>query len=526
MELSVNEANKKAVAGPVSFSKRYLLRLGSVRTLCFIVEAGLAFFIMPFIIRTLGNEMYGIWILIGTLLSYMGLLDLGIFSGVQRFISRGISKERGDEINIVVNTSLGIFALAGIVIIVISVFASGLVYLFTNDANLMLICQRIMLFMGIAFGVSFPLRVFEGILAGFMRHDIAAVSSSLAFIIQSCLIVLFLHSGFGILSMAVIASCTMLAQYMAQYFLARKVYKGLKLSSSFFRKNMVRELFGYGVYGFITQIAGMLRLRTGNIVIAAFLGLSGVTFYSVATRFLDYFDSLVVNALGFSTPLFSQIEGAGDLESLKKSFIGFTEASIFLCVFIGSCLIFYGHPFIIRWLGEEFETSYYILLLLIIPTTISLMLGSSTRLLFGISKHRFFSFIAIAEGVLIACCILVVTRSIGIYGVAIGAGAPLLVTRLVIVSIYVCRQIGLSLSQFYVKILSATLKALIPCLAYYLCIREFLSASYARLAIAVLGQAAVYLILGWFLFMDNKTRAKLREQFYSASPISQLRNKV
>lgn len=489
------------------------------------IEAILAFIVMPFIINTLGHEIYGVWVLIGTLLSYMGLLDLGIFSGVQRFVSRGLGKEKGDEISIVVNTSLGIFALAGVVIIVISVVASGLVYLFTNDANLMFICQRIMLLMGIAFGVSFPLRVFEGILGGFMRHDMAAIASSMAFIIQSCLIVLFLHSGFGILSMAVIASFTMLAQYMVQYFLARRVYKGLKLNSSFFRKNMVQKLFGYGVYGLISQVANMLRLRIGNIVIAGLLGLSGVTHYSVATRFLDYFDSLVANALGFSTPLFSQFEGEGDQESLKKSFIGFTESSIFLCVFIGSCLIFYGHPFIIRWLGEEFETSYFILVLLTIPTTISLMLGSNTRLLFGISKHRFFSFIAIVEGALTACCILVLAKSIGIYGVAIGGGVPLLVTRLAIVPIYVCRQIGLNLGQFYVKILISTVKAFTPCLVYYLCVHGFLSASYACLAIAVLGQTAVYLVSGWFLFVDDKARAKLREWFYNAYLISAIKNR-
>ena len=43
---------------------------------------------MPFIVRMLGDRMYGLWILVATFVGYYGLADLGLSSAVNRFMAR------------------------------------------------------------------------------------------------------------------------------------------------------------------------------------------------------------------------------------------------------------------------------------------------------------------------------------------------------------------------------------------------------------------------------------------------------
>ena len=48
-----------------------------------------AFMLTPFVIRTLGDEMYGIWTIIAALGAYLTLCDVGVVSAITKYISHG-----------------------------------------------------------------------------------------------------------------------------------------------------------------------------------------------------------------------------------------------------------------------------------------------------------------------------------------------------------------------------------------------------------------------------------------------------
>ena len=47
-----------------------------------------AFFLSPFVVHHLGNVAYGIWTLVVSVTSFMGLLDLGMRGAVTLFVSK------------------------------------------------------------------------------------------------------------------------------------------------------------------------------------------------------------------------------------------------------------------------------------------------------------------------------------------------------------------------------------------------------------------------------------------------------
>ena len=48
----------------------------------------ITFVLSPFVVHQLGDTRYGLWAVVGSLVGYLGLLDLGIRVGVTRFVAR------------------------------------------------------------------------------------------------------------------------------------------------------------------------------------------------------------------------------------------------------------------------------------------------------------------------------------------------------------------------------------------------------------------------------------------------------
>src|SRR6266853_2852940 len=80
---------------------------------------------MPFIVHSLGDRMYGIWALVATLVGYYGLLDLGLSSAVSRYLAAALGAGNQEQCNRVFNTSLRIFAALGVVVLVVGCISAA-----------------------------------------------------------------------------------------------------------------------------------------------------------------------------------------------------------------------------------------------------------------------------------------------------------------------------------------------------------------------------------------------------------------
>ena len=65
-----------------------LLNSTTFNVLALLVNISAALILLPFLIDRLGDEWYGAWVLIGTILGYFTILDFGMFAASQRFIPK------------------------------------------------------------------------------------------------------------------------------------------------------------------------------------------------------------------------------------------------------------------------------------------------------------------------------------------------------------------------------------------------------------------------------------------------------
>src|SRR4029077_15547899 len=114
------------------------------------------------------------------------------------------------------------------------------------------------------------------------------------------------------------------------------------------------------------------------------------------------------------------------------------------------------------WVGPRYLSSYIVLLILLIPTTIYYAQSTSNRILFGMSLHKSLAIVVLIEGIANVVLSVALIRPLGIVGDAIGTAIPLLCTSLIFPPRFFCRTLEVSLRTFVWEVYFRPLLLCIP----------------------------------------------------------------
>lgn len=477
----------------MSFGKK-LLRGSLLRNLEFIFLVGVTLVMSPFIIHSLGDRLYGFWSLVGTFVGYYGLLDFGLTSAIGRFVSRGLGRKDFEDVRCVVSTSFFIMLGVGILAVAITLVAvTACPYLITSAHEVKLF-QQILFLLGITVAFGFPARVYGGILTSQLRYDYITIVSLARIVLTNVAIYHLLGSGHGLLALTIVNAAGNIVQYLSIFIYCHVSYPQIRVSFKVFDRLKVGSFLEYGTKTFIAQVADVLRFRMDAVLISSFVSLSQVTYFSVGARLVEYFGQFVVSIIGVIGPLFSRYEGAGDYQSIRELFARSTKVSVVLSGYVGISIMFYGEPFIRRWMGPGFESSFQVAVLLAISAMFALAQTPSVNLLYGISKHNFFAAANVAEGVLNLLVSLALVNNYGILGVAFGTTLSMSLFKLFIQPIYTCRCINFPVKNYYIDLLLVNLvKTIFPLCVFFLFAREYMTAEYLSICGTVFVQCALFI---------------------------------
>src|SRR5512134_2426942 len=86
----------------------------------FICGAAVNFFLAPFVVHRLGDTVYGIWALFGSVTGYLGLLDLGVRSAVTRYLARYAAEGDTEGANRMASSALALFSASGLLALLVA----------------------------------------------------------------------------------------------------------------------------------------------------------------------------------------------------------------------------------------------------------------------------------------------------------------------------------------------------------------------------------------------------------------------
>jgi len=406
-------------------------------------------FLSPFILHRLGDAAFGIWILIFSITGYYGLFDLGIRSSVVRFVSKYSATKDVDNLAQVINTS--VFAYAGIGVVVMLLTLAGVFWidhLFKIPPAFHSTARWLFLIAGTSVAVGFPIGVFGGALEGLQRFYLINGMNVAATLIRAGAIVWALSRGHGLVVLALITTGLPFVISLIRTWVALRILR-TPISLRYVNWATARLMANHSGLTFMIVMSAQLRFQTDEVVIGTLLSASAITFFSIGARIADYASNVVLGISQIFVPMASQSEALGDAQGLRRILIAGNRACAFVILPICATVIMLGKSLIEVWVGAKYiSQSYPVLVVLIIPMTLLLAQGASTRMLLGTSQHRTLGIVTMLEGVINVILSVALVRPYGIFGDALGTAIPLMCTVVFFLPRHACKKFGMKLLLF------------------------------------------------------------------------------
>jgi O-antigen/teichoic acid export membrane protein len=451
-------------------------------------------FLSPYILHHLGDEAFGLWVLIFSVTGYYGLFDLGIRSSIIRYVAKYSSVAANDELNRLINTALFSYtAIATVALLITGVLSFCVGSIFRISGDSIQTARWLFLMVGTSVALSFPLGVFGGILEGLQRFYVLNITSVGSTIVRALLIVLALRDGYGLLTVTLITVALPLITSLINASVVLRILP-LRFSLQHLSRESLKRIASYSGTTFIIIVATRLRFKTDALVIGTFLSSAAITYFTIGSRLVDYAGEVVSGLAQLFVPMSSKSDATGDLAGLRKIFVAGNRACALIIFPIAAILIILGKSVIEAWVGARYiATSYPVLLILVVPYTLMLAQSASSRVLFGMAKHRTLAIVILLEGAANLILSITLVRPFGILGDAVGTAIPLACTTLVFLPRHLCRVLNLRVGLYLREAFLMPLMLCAPLVAVLLLMRHwFVAHSVMQLAIHLAAGSAVY----------------------------------
>lgn len=281
--------------------------------LAFAFNVGVSFFLSPFIVHRLGNTAYGIWVLLGSLVGYMGLLDLGVRGAVMRYVARHHARGEDDEAGRIASSGLVIFGATGLLALSISAVVAAVVErIFRIPSGIVPVARAVVLIGGLNIAASLISGVFGGTVTAMQRFDLSSITEIVVGVIRTAAIVVALYAGTGLLGLALVQLAATLLLGATQYAITRRLYPQLKLRLRGVDRSRITTIMAFSIFSTLLQVSGLLIFSLDSVVIGTALPVAMITFFAIAASLTDYTRAILSALSQTITPRASALEGAGE----------------------------------------------------------------------------------------------------------------------------------------------------------------------------------------------------------------------
>lgn len=489
-----------------------ILRNVLVNWTAFAVTLGSGFWMLPFLIRHLGEAEYAVWIITGSLVGYLGLLDFGITQSTVKFIAA--HRARGDQaaINRVITSGLSVFTVVG----AFSLLASAALALGFNRIFGSQLPDRtvaiVVALVGLNVAITFPASVFLGVLRGYQRYDIGAAAMSVSILSRCAVIYYAITSGYGIVALAAI---TLVFDLLRLAYVIYRVFglnPEIRVGRAHFQRSELRGLFGHSVWLFGIMVGDQINFATDTIVIGLFLPPAAIAIYSIAFRLVGYLRQLVVEMVGVLMPAVSGLHAQDDAAGVEGLLISGAKWTALLALPPAGVFWVLGEKFITLWIGPKYATDAAQLLgILTLGILAHLTEMTVTTVLVGTGRAQAVAKWVMAQALVNLALSLILIRPFGLMGVALGTTTSMIAFALLSIPVYFRVHLQVSLLSFVRRALVSPLWAQLPWLGALFLLRAWLpmptlGAFFGAVTLAM----PVYGAAVWALCLSETERAAIR----------------
>ena len=364
-------------------------------------------FLTPFIIRSLGQSEYGLYILLGSFVGYISLLDFGLSNTIVRFVAKyRANNDTVGEKNFL-GTVLIIYVLISFLVLALGAIGYfNLDYIFEQSLTSEELEKSKILMMLFIFNmtISLPGGTFAGICSGYEEFVFPKIVNIIRYIVRSFVIVAVLLYGGKSISIVIVDTILNIFIILINMYYVLVVMK-VKIGFTSFNKELVRKIFSYSVWIFVFAMIGQLFWKSGQMILGITISTEAVAVFAVGIVLSGYFGAFAgaINSVFLPRATF-MIEQNSTRKELTAFFVKIGRILTFILMYVWAGFILFGQNFIELWVGNDYEDSYLITVIIMTAYILPLVQNFANSLIEATGRFKFKAkvyFITISIGIIL-----------------------------------------------------------------------------------------------------------------------------
>jgi O-antigen/teichoic acid export membrane protein len=482
---------------------------------------GLSFFTLPIMIRNLGVEQYGIYVIIIVVMGMFALVDFGFSYLFGKRLSEDYTSKNVEKLSGLFSVTFLFYLtaglLAGSIVALIGFFIPSFFHLSDSIGSSY---WQLPFFAGATLCLQMMVMPLTQIPAAFQRFDLLTKISLVNITAVQLSMVCAVLLGFGIKTLFLIQFVSAFLLFICYIYIWQKIAPHL----SFHRSNKYKEIFvdafKSGIpYFFSNAMLNMLS-QLDKYMVGVFVGTSAVSYYASAQMLPNKIQNVSLSLSPVFFPVFSNLDYKQEISRLADIFRRAIKFIMYITSGLVMVVLIYGWELLMYWLGPEFAFNASISIRLL--AVCYFLLGIFSFIYYflgGIKKSGFALFSVSLMAVIDIILMLILIPRFGING----ASLAYLISVIPVIG-YVCyiekNIFRDSLRNIIKNYLSFSLKIILVnfgvSLVSLLFLSRFITSLWTTLFIGGITYVT-FLVCYWCLgFVDKIDRDLIRNYFVSA----------
>lgn len=379
--------------------------------------------LVPLTINYVSSELYGIWLTLSSIISWLSFFDVGFGLGLRNRLTTAIALGDYHKGKILVSTTYCILSIIFLIVGIIGYFLSGIVNwcsvlnISLDYQNVLITASRIVV---VTFCASIVLKLIQNVFQAYQMTAAASAVDTVSQVLSLTLIYILTKTTFPNLNYLALVFCgaPIVVYVVYSIILYSSKFKRVAPSFSTIDFKYAKDLFSLGGQFFLIQIICIILYQTVNFVISHYCGPEQVTVYNIAYKYL-YCALMIFNII--MAPLWSAYNDAfakNDLFWMKSVYEKLIRINII--VVVGLVFMVVISPFVYKlWIGD----SVYV------PFVVSILVGSyiacqtvstlHSSILNGMGTIKVQIIQAALQGIVFVGAILIIGRQLDLIGILI-----------------------------------------------------------------------------------------------------------
>lgn len=477
-----------------------LIRNSAANLLGALLPAAASLLTMPYIVRALGEQGYGLLTLTTAIVGYFAILDVNITAGSVKYVAEYHALGRKRELNEVI--SFGGFIYLGIGLIgavAIFVLADTLVSnLFRVSEPLVALSIKTVKLAAVGFVFGQLQAYLASIPQALQRYDVSAKLETAFGTLVPLASVAVLWLGQGLYEVVLLRVVTSVANVALLLYICRTLLPELHPVRA--SRAIVGQLAAFSAYAYLNRMAAVFYAHADKLIVGSLIGMAGLTYYTVPATLINRVLAITFKLGAVIFPAASELQARDDLVSLRRIYFYATKYIFFLNASFVLLACLFAREILSYWMGPVFaEHGAWVANLVALSMLVDSISNLPSLVNDGLGHPRVTGVFAIGRAMLGLILTFAGTRYFGIIGAAAGHLLASAIMACAFVAYVHKRTIPFSLREI---VYEAYLPIVLVCLliaGVIVLVRPAGTLGLAQALIGIVGTAVLIALFGLFL---------------------------